>query len=304
TCAAGGARPGRSTILTEPGNFPTDLHVAEGVAGLLPGRQVRTVAADCIAAAIDTDTAIVLLTHVHYKTGWRHDMAAICRAARAAGALTLWDLSHSVGAVPVDLGQDGADLAVGCGYKYLNGGPGAPAFLFARRGLQGDLASPVSGWMGHAQPFAFGDEWAAAAGMARFLAGTPPILGMAALEAGVQIVEEAGVDALWAKSVSLFELFAARVAALAPDLRCVSPAVPNARGSHISFAHPEAYGIVQALIASGVVGDFRAPDIARFGITPLYIGYADVWRATETIGLAMQEERWRDPAFAVRRRVT
>ncbi|SFS03705.1 kynureninase [Sphingomonas jatrophae] len=295
---------GRSTILTEPGNFPTDLHVAQGVAALLPGVSVRAAPADELAAALDGDTAVLLLSHVHYRSGARHDMAALSAAARAAGALSLWDVSHSVGAVPLDLVRDGADLAVGCGYKFLNGGPGAPAFLFVRRALQPTLASPITGWMGHKRPFAFEDDYAAGEGMTRFLAGTPPILGMAALEEGVRILREVDMAAVAAKSAALFDLFAARVAALAPELRLVSPTQARARGSHIAFAHPHAHEIVQALIADGVIGDFRAPDVLRFGLTPLYLGHEDVWRATDILGRIMAGGSWRDPRFAVRARVT
>ena len=298
------AQPGRAEILTEPGNFPTDLHVAEGVAALLPGIRVRTVAAADIAAAIGPDTAIVLLTHVHYKHGRRHDMAAISAAARAAGALTLWDLSHSVGAVPIALDRDGADMAVGCGYKYLNGGPGAPAFLYVRPALQARLHSPIAGWMGHADPFAFGDGYAPAPGVARFLAGTPSVIAMLALESGVDLFLEAPQDALFAKSAALFDLFAARMAALLPDIPCRTPADPAARGSHIAFAHPHAFPIMQALIARGVIGDYRAPDILRFGLTPLYLGHADIWRAVDVLADIMATDAWRDPVHGVRGKVT
>jgi kynureninase len=193
---------------------------------------------------------------------------------------------------------------VGCGYKYLNGGPGAPAFLFVRRDLQAQLASPITGWMGHAAPFAFDDAWAAAPGMARFLAGTPPILAMAGLEEGIAIARSADMVAVAAKSAALFDLFADRVAELAPALRLVSPRDAARRGSHIAFAHPDGYAIVQALIAEGVIGDFRAPDILRFGLTPLYLSFSDVWRATERLGRIMATESWRDPRFAARGTVT
>ncbi|MFS0738598.1 kynureninase [Sphingomonas sp. 1P06PA] len=295
---------GRAEILTEPGNFPTDLHIADGVAGLLPGVRVTRAAAGNIAGSIGPDTAVVLLTHVHYKSGHRHDMAAISAAATAAGAFSLWDLSHSVGAVPVDLNGSGADLAVGCGYKYLNGGPGAPAFLFVAERHQAALASPISGWMGHADPFAFGDDYAPAPGVDRFLAGTPPILALAALETGVDLMLEADPNAIAAKSAALFELLADRIAAEAPALQLVTSRDPARRGSHASFAHPEAFAICQALIADGVIGDFRAPDILRFGLTPLTLSFEDVWMAGEILGGIMRDERWRDPRFAMRGRVT
>ncbi|QPQ54329.1 kynureninase [Allosphingosinicella flava] len=299
--AALAARPGRKIILSEPGNFPTDLYIAQGVADALPGVELRTLAAGAIADAIDEEVAVVLLTHVHYKTGRMLDMAGITRAAHAKGALVLWDLSHSAGAVPVDLNGCDADLAVGCGYKYLNGGPGAPAFLFVAERLQAELNSPLSGWMGHAAPFAFGDDYAAAPGIRRFLCGTPPILAMTALEAGVE--EFAGVDrdALFAKSRALTGLFIdlveARCAGHGFDL--VTPRDPALRGSHVSFRHGEAYPICQAMIARGVIGDFRAPDIFRCGFTPLYTGYGDVWRAVDILADIMDTRAWDKDTYRI-----
>ncbi|GGE79091.1 kynureninase [Sphingomonas prati] len=298
------AQPGRTEILTEPGNFPTDLHIAEGVASLLPGVTVRTVEAGEIAGAIGPQTAIVLLTHVHYKHGARHDMAALSAAARAAGALSLWDLSHSVGAVPVALDADGADMAVGCGYKYLNGGPGAPAFLYVREALQRRLDSPITGWMGHADPFAFGDGYAPAAGVSRFLAGTPSVIAMLALESGVDLFLDAPREALFARGAALFNLFVARMAMLLPELVCVTPRAAGARGSHVSFRHADAFPIMQALIERGVIGDYRAPDILRFGLTPLYVGLADVWRAVDVLAEVVGSGVWREPRFSVRGVVT
>ncbi len=264
------ARPERSTILSEPGNFPTDLYVAEGAVRMLRGRTLQTVPADAITAAIDEDTALVMLTHVHYKSGRRLDMAAITAAAHAKGALVLWDLSHSAGAVPVDLGDCDADLAVGCGYKYLNGGPGAPAFLFVSERLQDELQSPLSGWMGHDAPFAFDDDYRPARGIARFLCGTPSVLGMAALACGLAPFGVVDLPVLFAKGSALGALYIQLM-----DERCgdagfvlASPRDDAARGSHVSYAHEHAYAICQALIARGVVGDFRAPDILRDGLHP------------------------------------
>jgi kynureninase len=251
---------------------------------------------------LDGDTAVLVLTHVHYKTAERFDMAAWTQRAHAAGALVLWDLSHSAGAVPVDLGAAGADLAVGCGYKYLNGGPGAPAYLHVARRWQAALDNPLSGWMGHAAPFAMEDRYRPAPGMARWLAGTPPVLGMAALEAGVDLMLEADMAAVAAKSAALFDAMAAIGDAL--GLECVSPRDPAARGSHISFRHREAHQLCQALIAEGVIGDFRDPDILRLGLTPLYLGFADVVRAGDILAAILREGRHRDPRFAVRRAVT
>ncbi len=300
-CTAQGER---GTILTEPGNFPTDLYVADGVARLLPGRRVRTVPAGDIAAAIDGDTAVVLLTHVHYKSGAMHDMAALTAAAHAQGALVLWDLSHSTGAVPVDLAGCDADMAVGCGSKYLNGGPGAPAFLYAARRLQESLRSPLTGWMGHAAPFAFGDDYAPADGMKRFLCGTPPVRAMAALEAGIATFDGVDLAALFAKGRALGDAFIALVEARCDGLTLLSPRDATARGSHVSFAHPDAYALCQALIARGVVGDFRAPDAIRFGFAPLYVGFEDVWNAVEILRDILATSAWDDDSFWVRAAVT
>jgi len=298
-------RPGRRTILSEPGNFPTDLYMASGVAEFM-GATLKTVPSDRIVEAIDADVAVVLLTHVHYKTARKLDMAAITAAAQAAGALTLWDLSHSVGAVPVDLNGTGADLAVGCGYKYLNGGPGAPAFLYVAERHQARLRSPLSGWMGHGAPFDFDDTYHPAPGIARFLCGTPPILGLAALEEGVALFEGVDFAAVVEKSVALSTLLIEQVETRCAGfgLELATPRDPAARGSHVSFRHPEAFALCQALIEQGVVGDFRAPDILRFGLTPLYLGYADVWQAVERLYDILANRRWQDPRFRVVKRVT
>ncbi len=296
------ARPDRATILTEPGNFPTDLYIAQGIATTLPGRRVEAVRD--VAAAIGPDTAVVLLTHVHYKTGAMHDMAALTTAAHAAGALVLWDLSHSAGAVAVDLNGCDADLAVGCGYKYLNGGPGAPAFLYVAQRLQAELRSPLTGWMGHAAPFDFGDDYAPAEGMKRFLCGTPPILGMTALDAGLDTFDGVAMADLVSKSRALSEMLIAGLDARCPEFELVTPRDVAARGSHVSVAHANAWEICQALIARGVVGDFRAPEVLRLGLTPLYTSFEDVWRGVEALAAVMAEGAWRDPAYAVRAAVT
>jgi len=294
--------PERRVVLSEAGNFPTDLHIAEGAVACVPGARLRVVPRDGIAAAIDDDVAVILLTHVHYKTSERFDMAAITAAAHRAGALMLWDLSHSVGAVAVDLAGAHADLAVGCTYKYLNGGPGAPAFLYVAKRWQDRLASPLSGWMGHAEPFAFADAYAPAPGMKRWLAGTPPMLAMAALEAGLDLWMAVDRDAVWAKSAALWRIMAA--AGDAAGLECVTPADPAARGSHISFRHPHAHAIAQALIERGVIGDFRDPDILRLGLTPLYLSHDEVWRAGDILRDIITSGSWRDPRFATRLAVT
>ena len=304
--AALAARPGRKTILSESGNFPTDLYMAQGIAAMLGDRVVRTMTADRIIDAIDDDTAVVLLTHVHYSSGQRLDMAGITAAAHARGALILWDLSHSVGAVPLDLTACGVDMAVGCGYKYLNGGPGAPAFLFVRSDLQDSLQSPLSGWMGHAAPFAFEDGYRPAPGISRFLCGTPPVLGLAALECGLTLFDGIDLPALYAKGSALGDYYIALM-----DERCVgrgftltSPRDAAQRGSHVSFAHANAWPICRALAARGVIGDFRAPDVLRMGFAPLYTSFADVWHAVDAIRAVIDTRAWNDPAFHARAAVT
>jgi kynureninase len=266
--------------------------------------ELRVVAREALEAAIGPDVGLLLLTHVHYKAGYRFDMAALTARAKAAGAHIVWDLSHSVGAVPLRLNADGAELAIGCGYKYLNGGPGAPAFLYVSERLQDELRPTLRGWMGHAAPFAFDDHYEPAPGIGRFLVGTPPMLSLLALESGVASFDGADMGQLWAKSVALFDLFAARVAERCPELACISPAEPERRGSHISFRHRHAFEICQALIADGVIGDFRSPDVIRFGLTPLYLGFEDVWDATERMAAIMTSGRWREPRFALRGKVT
>ena len=304
--AALGANPGRRTILTEAGNFPTDLYLAQGVAATLPGVSVRAVARGAVLDALDDTVAVVLLTHVHYRTAERYDLAEVTAAVQAAGALMLWDLSHSVGAVAIDLNGARADLAVGCGYKYLNGGPGAPAFLYAAERHQAAMRSPLTGWMGHAAPFAFGDDYAPGPGVSRFLCGTPPILGLAALEASVDLFLEADRVALYAKGQALCDAFIAGVEERCAgfDLTLVTPREPAARGSHVSFAHSQAWPVTAALIARGVIGDFRAPDLLRFGFTPLYVGFEDVWRAVDTLCDILTSGAWDEPRFHARAVVT
>jgi len=304
--AAIAARPGRKVILSEAGNFPTDLYVAQGITAFLPQISVRAVEPGQMQDAIDDDVVAVLLTHVHYKTGDKYDMAAITRRAHDCGALMIWDLCHSAGAVEVDLSAAGADLAVGCGYKYLNGGPGAPAFLYVAKRLQAELQSPITGWLGHAAPFAFTGEYSPAPDIGRFLSGTPPILGLTALEIGVDMLIEAPRAQLFEKGQKLCSLFIDLI-----EQNCAGTGIeiatmrdPKARGSHVSLRHAQGYPIVQALIAEGVIGDFRAPDILRFGFTPLYLSYADVWRAADILRDVLATGRWDDARFKARAQVT
>jgi kynureninase len=304
--AAIGARPGRKHILTEAGNFPTDLYIAQGIAALLPQISLRALDPDQIADAIDDNVAVLLLTHVHYKTGRKYDMAEITRRAHDRGVLVLWDLSHSAGAVDVDLAGADADMAVGCGYKYLNGGPGAPAFVYIASRLQAALHSPITGWFGHAAPFEFVDDFRPAADIGRFLCGTPPVLGVMALETGVDLMLEAPRNLLFQKSQALCSLFIEQVEAVCQghDLEVVTPRDPAARGSHVSLRHQQGYPIVQALIARGVIGDFRAPDILRFGFTPLYLRFADVWQAVDHLRDVLETRAWDAPTFRTRAQVT
>jgi kynureninase len=302
--AALAARPGRREVLSEPGNFPSDLYVLDGALRTMQDRTLRLEPAAKLIDCIGPDTALVVLTHVHYKTASMHDMRAITERAHQHGALMLWDLSHSAGALQVDLNACNADFAVGCGYKYLNGGPGAPAFLFVAQRHQASSVSPLSGWMGHARPFDFVDSYAPAAGIERFLCGTPPILGLMSLECGVDLLLEAGTAALQAKSDRLCQLFIALVQEMCGELRLLSPADPHQRGSHVAYAHPNGYAVMRALIDRGVIGDFRAPDILRFGFAPLYTRYEDVWQAVTTLRDVLQTQCWSEPRYAVRAAVT
>ena len=294
--AALAARPGRRTILTEEGNFPTDLYMAEGLAALT-GATLRAVPADAIEEALGDDVAVLALTHVDYRSARRHDMAALTAAAHRAGALALWDLSHSAGAIAVDLNGAKADLAVGCGYKYLNGGPGAPAFLYVRRDLQDGLANPLSGWMGHAAPFAFAPAYAPAQGISRFLTGTPPVIAMAAFEAGLATFDGIDMRAIEAQSALLSETFITAVEERCPALALASPRDPAARGSHVVFAHADAYPIMQALIARGVIGDVREPDLLRFGFAPLYNSVDEVAAAAAVLADIMDSRAYDTPAY-------
>ena len=302
--AAVRARPGRNTIVTRKANFPTDLYVAQGLADMF-GLILRAVEPGEVAGAIDENTAAVTLTHVDYRSAAVFDMPAINKAAHAVGALTVWDLSHSAGAIELDLDNSGCDMAVGCGYKYLNGGPGAPAFIYVAERLQGELRNPLQGWMGHAEPFAFVDEYRPMTGIERFLTGTPPILAMAALEAGLATFDGIAMTDLASKSRKLSQLFVDEVESrCGSGVRLASPRDPAQRGSHVVFAHPEGYAVMQALIARGVVGDFRAPDLMRFGFTPLYNSFAEMVRAAEILADILKSREWDQPRFKARAKVT
>jgi len=305
--AALALRPDRAVILSTADNFPTDLYMAQGLAQLLGNRhELRLVDESEIEQHLNHETAVLLLTHVNYKFGRMYDMAALTHLAHAAGALTLWDLAHSAGAVPLDLNACDADFAVGCGYKFLNGGPGAPAFLFVARRHQDAFRQPLSGWLGHAQPFAFDPLYSPADGVARYICGTPPVLSMTALECGVDLFLSTNMADVRRKSLALSDLFITLVDQRCAgfDLRLATPRDPAMRGSQVSFHHPHAYEIMQALIATGVVGDFRAPDILRFGLTPLYTRFTDVWDAVDSLHLILSSRSWDQPQFRVRKSVT
>lgn len=299
-------RPSRKIVLAVEGDFPTDGYMLQGLAGLRPDIRIRTVSGPDIEKALSEDVALLVQSHADYRTGALADLPGLSRRASEAGVLTLWDLSHTAGLAPVDLNAAGADMAVGCGYKYLNGGPGSPAFAFLARRHHEAFASPLSGWMGHARPFAFEPGYAPADGAARLMAGTPPILSLTALHAALAVFEGLDPADLLERSRSLSDLFLVRAA---PTLErhgfaCVSPARREARGGHLSFAHPHAYPVVQALIAAGVIGDFRAPDLMRLGFSPLFLRRADVWEAAHRFARVMETGAWRDPAFAEKQRVT
>jgi kynureninase len=303
--------PGRKRIVSERSNFPTDLYIAEALARERGLELVLADAPEDLPGLLDADCAVLMLTHVNYRTGRMHDMAALSQAAHAAGALALWDLAHSAGAVPVDLRGSGADFAVGCGYKYLNGGPGAPAFAWVAPRHAERFWQPLAGWMGHAAPFEFTPDYRPAAGIRRYLCGTPPLLSLAALECGVDTVLAAealgGLAALRRKSLALTRAFADGVEArcAGQGLTLVSPRDDAQRGSQVCFAHPSiGYPVMQALIARGVVGDFRAPDILRFGFTPLYTRFVDVWHAVGHLQQVLEGGEWREARFNQRAAVT
>ena len=296
----------RKVILTDHGNFPSDVYVAEGLSATLgEGHEIRRVDPESVATAIDEEVAALLLTHVDYRTGRMHDMAGLTRKAHDHGAQCVWDLAHSAGAVPVDLLGSGADFAVGCTYKYLNGGPGSPAFLYAAPGKAASARPTIPGWLGHADPFAFEPSYRPARGVMRFRIGTPAVLQMTALEASLDIWDQVDIHEVHQESIRLGERLIAGVEArCGQELRLASPRDPAQRGSHVSFHHPEGYAVVQACIERGVIGDFRAPDIIRFGIAPLYLGDREIDRAVGTLSAVVQGRLWDEDRYRARRAVT
>ena len=298
-------RSDRRVILSDTGNFPSDLYMAEGLCRTLGAEySLKTVAPEEINAHIDDSIAVLMLTEVDYRTGRKHDMAGLIAKAHAAGALVVWDLAHSAGAIPVDVTGADADFAVGCSYKYLNSGPGGPAFIYVAPRLAQQVRPALSGWLGHEAPFAFDLDYRPAPGIERMRVGTPAILQLAALDAALDVWDQVNMDDLRARSLELQEIFLSRVTAACPDLALASPREAEARGSQISFRHPHGYAIIQALIHDGVIGDFRAPDILRFGFTPLYLSPEDVARAADKLAAIMAEGRWDRPEFHARAKVT
>ncbi|MEN5091821.1 kynureninase [Pseudomonas protegens] len=300
--------PERRVIVSESSNFPTDLYIAEGLTRMLQqGYSLRLVdSPEQLPAAIDQDTAVVMLTHVNYKTGYMHDMQAVTGLIHEAGALSLWDLAHSAGAVPVELNRSGADYAIGCTYKYLNGGPGSQAFAWVAPALCNLVTQPLSGWFGHARQFDMATHYEPSNGIARYLCGTQPITSLAMVECGLEIFEQTDIQSLRRKSLALTDLFIELVEqrCAGHDLKLVTPRDHAKRGSHVSFEHPEGYAVIQALIARGVIGDYREPRIMRFGFTPLYTRFSEVWEAVQILGEILDEKTWAQAQFQVRHSVT
>ena len=304
TVAAARLRPGRNVLVVEPSTFPTDGYITAGVADLM-GLELRWCDPADPLAAVDDDVALLSLTHVDFRTGAMFDMAGITAGAQARGALVQWDLCHSTGAVPVDLTAVGADMAVGCTYKYLNGGPGSPAFIWVAPHHQAGARQPITGWMGHREPFAMARDYEPVEGIGRFASGTPPVLALSALEAALEAFDGVSLEKLRATSLELTDLFIDLVGERIPGVfEIVTPREHARRGSQVSLRHPKAYGVVQALIAREVIGDFRDPDIARFGFAPLYNTLDDVRLAVERLEAVMANEEYADPAYSSRNAVT
>ncbi|HIM29016.1 MAG TPA: kynureninase [Planctomycetes bacterium] len=299
-------RPNRRVILTESNNFPTNIYVASGIERMHGDIEVKLVPQGNFDEALNEDVAVVLLTHVDYKSSQMHDMSNVTRRAHECGALVLWDLSHTAGAMCIDLQGSAADLAVGCGYKYLNGGPGAPAYLFVARHHHGEIDQPITAWMGHARPFDFAIDYAPAQGITQFLSGTPSIVALAAMEASLDIWSQIDLPMIRAKSTAMSELFIRSVEhQLAPSaIQLASPRDETQRGSHVGLCHPQAYAVMQAMIDRGVIGDFREPNLMRFGFAPLYTSFVDAWCAATALVDVIESRAWDQPRFRQRAAVT
>ncbi|KZL20212.1 Kynureninase [Pseudovibrio axinellae] len=298
-------RPDRKVILSDTGNFPTDLYMAQGLKELVSDEiELRLVAPEDVEDALDETVAVMMITEVDYRTGRKHDMKALTQKAHSVGALALWDLCHSAGAFPVHLKEAKADFAVGCSYKYLNGGPGAPAFVYVAPKHQGSSGNPLTGWMGHNAPFAFDLGYAPSVKTDQMRVGTPQVLAMTALNAALDVFDHTTLEALQAKSIELSELFISEIQRRCPGLELASPTDPLKRGSQVSFSHEHGYPIMQALIDRGVIGDFRAPNIIRFGFAPLYLSFADVLKAAEIIEEVIAGNLWDKPQYHQKSKVT
>ncbi len=305
--AAAKLNPARRVILSDTGNFPSDLYVAQGFRNLMDdGYELKAVAPEAVMDAIDETVAFTMITEVDYRTARLHDMKAVTAKAHKKGALTIWDLAHSAGAIPVDLAGAHADFALGCTYKYLNGGPGAPAFLYVRPGLQDEVQPPLAGWWGHASPFTFDLDYRPAPGIIRNQCGTQPILSLAALDAALDVWDDVDMQVVRWKSLALCSLFVDLVTVRlgAHGVSVAGPKDMDARGSHVSLHHEQGYAVMQALIAANVVGDFRAPDMMRFGFTPLYTSFTDVWDAVDILASILENRQWDKPQFRARKAVT
>ncbi len=297
--------PDRRVVLSDNGNFPSDLYMADGLLRSLgPDYELRVVDPENVAEQITEEVAVLMLTEVDYRTGRMHDMRALTELAHANGVVTVWDLAHSAGAIPVDLSGCNADFAVGCTYKYLNGGPGAPAFIYVAPRLSEKVRPALSGWLGHEAPFAFDLDYRPGSGIERMRVGTPPVIQMASLSAAMDVWDTVEMADIRARSIALTELFITRVEATCPGLTLASPRDPQRRGSQVSFRFEEGYAAMQALITRGVIGDFRAPDVMRFGFTPLYIDEADVEQAVGILADIIANRLWDKPEYKVRQRVT
>ena len=299
----------RNVIVSEQENFPSDLYISEGVMEIIGGtyeRRLLPEGDDAIEELIDETVAVVMLCHVNYKNGHIHDMRRVTQAAHSKGALVIWDLSHGTGVIPIDLNGTDSDFAVGCGYKYLNGGPGAPAYLYVKEALLKEVTQPLTGWLGHTDPFAFDTEYKPADDISKFICGTPPILSYAAVESGLEIFERASIEAIREKGKRLTNLFIRLMEQECDSFgfKLLSPRDSERRGCQVAYAHSDGFPIVQALVARGVIGDFREPNIVRFGFTPLYIRYIDVWETVTRLSAIMESGEWKRPEFQERGIVT
>ena len=298
-------RPGRTVILTDSGNFPTDLYMAEGLIKTIDRNlELKIVAPEEVENHLDENVAVMMLTQVDYRTGRLHDMQALTQKAQAVGAIALWDLAHTAGALPVDLAGCNPEFAVGCTYKYLNAGPGAPAFIYTRPDLADKVEPALSGWMGHTAPFSFDTNYTPAPSIERMRVGTPPVLQMAALDAALDLWDDVSLHDIRTKSIELCELFIVEVEKRCPEFTLISPRDSAQRGSQVSFAFEHGYAVVQALVAEGVIGDFRAPNVMRFGFTPLYIDRDDVLKAVDILESIMRNKKWEQQQYKNRSEVT